>query len=236
MDITSITLKGDRSNKRSVSVKEGIEYSQAAVSQPESSSQMKQPTHQNNEHEERPLPDLLDECMEKEVASSSVEPNQSAAATDQEDVSQKMIVTSTNESMHETEPVSANKIEMCQSDVPLKAEFPVGSSFVTPQKNKVMDVKGPKGSAEAPNTRGLQNKKGEMSGSVTGKAPTVPTKSATNQGGKNDRSVASGSTQASASSRKRTRKGWTTLKQIAEKEELERKEKMGNFVIPFFMQ
>jgi hypothetical protein len=26
------------------------------------------------------------------------------------------------------------------------------------------------------------------------------------------------------------------LKQIAEKDELERKEKMGNFVIPFFMQ
>ncbi|KAI4974067.1 hypothetical protein ZWY2020_042151 [Hordeum vulgare] len=44
------------------------------------------------------------------------------------------------------------------------------------------------------------------------------------------------STQAAGSSRKRARKGWTTLKQIAEKDELERKQKMDNFVIPFFMQ
>nr|CAB3494740.1 unnamed protein product [Digitaria exilis] len=38
-----------------------------------------------------------------------------------------------------------------------------------------------------------------------------------------------------SNSRKRARKGRTTLKQMAEKDELERKEKMGNFVIPFFI-
>ncbi|VAH23692.1 unnamed protein product [Triticum turgidum subsp. durum] len=52
----------------------------------------------------------------------------------------------------------------------------------------------------------------------------------------NTKSAPGGSTQPAGSSRKRARKGWTTLKQIAEKDELERKEKMDNFVIPFFMQ
>ncbi|VAH11557.1 unnamed protein product [Triticum turgidum subsp. durum] len=52
----------------------------------------------------------------------------------------------------------------------------------------------------------------------------------------NTRSARGDSTQPAGSSRKRARKGWTTLKQIAEKDELERKEKMDNFVIPFFMQ
>ncbi|VAH98848.1 unnamed protein product [Triticum turgidum subsp. durum] len=52
----------------------------------------------------------------------------------------------------------------------------------------------------------------------------------------NKKSAPGDSTQPAGSSRKRARKGWTTLKQIAEKDELERKEKMDNFVIPFFMQ
>ncbi|EAY74423.1 hypothetical protein OsI_02313 [Oryza sativa Indica Group] len=236
MDVTSIKLKGDINNKRLVTIKEGLEYSQGAVSQLESTSGLKQRNLVKNEYEESPVPNLLDESMEKEVASSSVELNQSASATDEENVSQKIVVTITNEkSTHETEPVSANKIAICQPDVPSKAEFSVGSSFVTPRKNKVVDVTDHKDSAELVKTRSIQNKKGEMPSSVTGKAPTMPTKSAPNDSMKN-KPVASGSAQMSGSSRKRARKGWTTLKQIAEKEELERKEKMGNFVIPFFMQ
>jgi hypothetical protein len=53
---------------------------------------------------------------------------------------------------------------------------------------------------------------------------------------KNAKSAAGDSADVCCSTRKRVRKGWTTLKQIAEKDELEREEKMGNFVIPFFMQ
>lgn len=236
MDVTSIKLKGDSNNKRLVTIKEGFEYSQAAVSQLESTSGLKQRNLVKNEYEESPVPNFLDESMEKEVASSSVELNQSASATDEENVSQKIVVTITNEkSTHETEPVSANKIAICQPNVPSKAEFSVGSSFVTPRKNKVVDVTDHKDSAELLKTRSIQNKKAEMPSSVTGKAPTMPTKSAPNDSMKN-KPVAIGSAQMSGSSRKRARKGWTTLKQIAEKEELERKEKMGNFVIPFFMQ
>uniref|UniRef100_A0A0E0MXH4 Uncharacterized protein n=1 Tax=Oryza rufipogon TaxID=4529 RepID=A0A0E0MXH4_ORYRU len=194
--LTSIKLKGDSNNKRLVTIKEGFEYSQAAVSQLESTSGLKQQNLEKNEYEESPVPNLLDESMEKEVACSSVELNQSASATDQENVSQKIVVTITSEK-----------------------EFPVGSSFVTPRKNKLVDVTDHKDSAELVKTRSIQNKKGEMpSCSVTGKARPY------------------NAYQMSGSSRKRARKGWTTLKQIAEKEELERKEKMGNFVIPFFMQ
>uniref|UniRef100_A0A0E0MXP7 Uncharacterized protein n=1 Tax=Oryza rufipogon TaxID=4529 RepID=A0A0E0MXP7_ORYRU len=205
MDVTSIKLKGDR-----------------AVSQLESTSGLKQRNLVKNEYEESPVPNLLDESMEKEVASSSVELNQSASATEEENVSQKIVVTITNEkSTHETEPVSANKIAICQPDVPSKAEFSVGSSFVTPRKNKVVDVM-----VDVTDHKGFcrtgQDKK--HSEQERGDA-----KFSYWQGPYN-------AYQMSGSSRKRARKGWTTLKQIAEKEELERKEKMGNFVIPFFMQ
>uniref|UniRef100_A0A0D9V1Q9 Uncharacterized protein n=1 Tax=Leersia perrieri TaxID=77586 RepID=A0A0D9V1Q9_9ORYZ len=235
MDITSNKLKRDSSNKRLVTIKEGLEHSQAAASQLESSSGLKQPTLEKNEHEERPTP-IIDDSMEEMVLSSSVQLDQSTSATNQEDVLQKIAVKSANEkTMHETESVSADKSDLCQPDVPLE-ELPIRSNFVTPRKNRLTDVVDHKDSAELLNTRSIQNKKEVRSGSVTGKVATMPTKSAPNDSGKNNKSVASGSAQMSGSSRKRARKGWTTLKQIAEKEELERKEKMGNFVIPFFMQ
>ncbi|KAL5228758.1 hypothetical protein ABZP36_017023 [Zizania latifolia] len=235
-DSTSIKLKGDSRNKRLVTIKEGLDHFQAAASQLESSSGLKRSSVEKNENEEMPIPNLLNDSMEG-VVSSSVELNQSTTATEQEDISQKIVVSSTvGKCIQETESVSAVKIKVCESDVLLKAEFPVGSTFVTPQKRKLMDVMDPKDSAELLETRSIQNKKGERSGSVNGKAPTPSTKCAPNASGKNNKPVASGSAQMSGSSRKRARKGWTTLKQIAEKEELERKEKMGNFVIPFFMQ
>ncbi|KAG8051741.1 hypothetical protein GUJ93_ZPchr0001g31249 [Zizania palustris] len=178
-----------------------------------------------------PTPNLLNDSLEG-VVSLSVELNQSATATEQEDISQKTVVSITDgKCIKETESITAVKIKVCESDVLLKAEFPVGSTFVTPQKRKLMDVMDPKDSAELLETRSMQTKKGERSGSVNSKAPTPSTKCAPN-----NKPVASGSSQTSGSSRKRARKGWTTLKQIAEKEELERKEKMGSFVIPFFMQ
>ncbi|KAG8038608.1 hypothetical protein GUJ93_ZPchr0254g2866 [Zizania palustris] len=186
---------------------------------------------ERNENEEMPTPNLLNDSLEG-VVSLSVELNQSATATEQEDISQKTVVSITDgKCIKETESITAVKIKVCESDVLLKAEFPVGSTFVTPQKRKLMDVMDPKDSAELLETRSMQTKKGERSGSVNGKAPTPSTKCAPN-----NKPVASGSSQTSGSSRKRARKGWTTLKQIAEKEELERKEKMGSFVIPFFMQ
>ncbi|KAF0925703.1 hypothetical protein E2562_017267, partial [Oryza meyeriana var. granulata] len=96
MDAAGIKLKGDSSNKRLIMVKEGLEHSQAAVSHLESLSGSKQLTLEENEHE-RPTLNLLDNSMDKEVVSSSVELNQSAAATDKDDASQKIVVKSTNE-------------------------------------------------------------------------------------------------------------------------------------------
>ncbi|XP_047064689.1 uncharacterized protein LOC124672514 [Lolium rigidum] len=102
---------------------------------------------------------------------------------------------------------------------------------ITPQKNKLGEVTAPKGSAEQLKTRSTLNNKGQSCVSITGKAPRSHSKSASNT-----KSALGDSTQPAGSSRKRARKGWTTLKQIAEKEELERKVKMDNFVIPLFMQ
>ncbi|KAG8044809.1 hypothetical protein GUJ93_ZPchr0140g33415 [Zizania palustris] len=69
-----------------------------------------------------------------------------------------------------------------------------------------MDVMDPKDSAELLETRSMQTKKGERSGSVNGKAPTHLLSVL------QIKPVASGSSQTSGSSRKRARKGWTTLK------------------------
>ncbi|RLM69358.1 uncharacterized protein C2845_PM17G01600 [Panicum miliaceum] len=75
-------------------------------------------------------------------------------------------------------------------------------------------------------------KKGENPGSVTGNTISSSSKSAPNDSRKNSKCASSDSAPASGNSRKSARKGWTMLKQIAEKDELERKEKMDNFVIP----
>ncbi|XP_037473778.1 uncharacterized protein LOC119349794 [Triticum dicoccoides] len=126
------------------------------------------------------------------------------------------------------EPVASKNTSTCEHDVTSEAEFLAGSNFVTPRKNKLAEVAAPIASAEALKTRSTLNSKAQNCGSVAGSY----SKSASNT-----KSAPGGSTnQAAGSSRKRARKGWTTLKQIAEKEELERKEKMDNFVIPFFMQ
>ncbi|CAL4975996.1 unnamed protein product [Urochloa decumbens] len=117
-----------------------------------------------------------------------------------------------------------------------RAELPVGLTFVTPQKKKLTEATDTKDLSELFRTESKGSKKGENPGSVTGKTLSSSSKSATNNSRKNSKCAASDSAQVSGSSRKRARKGWTTLKQIAEKDELERKEKMDNFVIPFFMQ
>ncbi|KAF6997959.1 hypothetical protein CFC21_014126 [Triticum aestivum] len=129
------------------------------------------------------------------------------------------------------EPAASKNTSTCEHDVTSQAEFLAGSNFVTPQKNKLAEVAAPIASVEALKTRSTPNSKAQNYGSVAGKAPGSYSKSASNT-----KSAPGDSTQPAGSSRKRARKGWTTLKQIAEKDELERKEKMDNFVIPFFME
>lgn len=133
-----------------------------------------------------------------------------------------------DEQMHETDTVSSDKVKICEAAS--QAELPVGS-FVTPQKKKPLLVTVPKD-----DSAGLLKKGSSMiSGSVTGTL-SGSSKSASNDCRNNAKYAAKDTSEVPGSSRKRERKGWTTLKQIAEKDELERKEKMGNFVIPFFMQ
>jgi hypothetical protein len=132
-----------------------------------------------------------------------------------------------DEQMHETDPIASEKVKICEATS--QAELPVGSSFVTPQKKKPLVVTVPKDSAGI-----LKTGSSVISGSVT-HTLSGSSKSASNDSRNNVKYAAKDSSQVSGSSRKRTRKGWTTLKQIAEKDELEKKEKMGNFVIPFFM-
>uniref|UniRef100_A0ACD6AUB5 Uncharacterized protein n=1 Tax=Avena sativa TaxID=4498 RepID=A0ACD6AUB5_AVESA len=177
----------------------------------------------DNKHSNGPKSDLPEDSkIEKGAVFPTMDCHELAAATVQEDISLKTEVESAthDKCMNEIKPVS---------DITSQEEFLVGSNFVTPQKNKLGTV--PKGSAEPLKTRSTLNNKGQGCVSVAGKAPRSYSKSASKTN-----SAPSDSTQPTGSSRKRTRKGWTTLKQIAEKDELERKEKMDNFVIPFFMQ
>ena len=133
-----------------------------------------------------------------------------------------------DEQMYEIDPISSEKVKICEATS--QAELPVGSSFVTPQKKKPLVATVPKDSAGL-----LKTGSSVISGSVTDTL-SGSSRSASNDSRNNVKYAAKGSSQVSGSSRKQARKGWTTLKQIAEKDELERKEKMGNFVIPFFMQ
>ncbi|KAM3300680.1 hypothetical protein ACQJBY_041607 [Aegilops geniculata] len=159
-----------------------------------------------------------------------VDRGQSAAA--HKDILQKIEVESAHDKrVNGIEPAASTNTSTCEHDVTCQAEFLAGSNFVTPQKNKLAEATAPIASAEALKTRSALNSKAQNCGSVAGKAPGSYSKSAPNT-----KSAPGDSTnQAAGSSRKRARRGWTTLKQIA-KEELERKEKMDNFVIPFFMQ
>lgn len=210
MDITSIMLKGESMNMATVATKKGIEHSLTAVSQLESY-RLKASNLEKGKHGNGPKSNLPEDSkMEKGAVFPMMGRGQLAAATVQEDIPWKIEVESTthDKCMNEIEPVS---------DITWQEEFLVGSNLVTPQKNKLAEVTAPKGSAEPLKTGSTLKNKGQRCVSVTKSAP-------------------SDSTQQAGSSRKRARKGWTRLKQIAEKDELERKEKMDNFVIPFFMQ
>lgn len=214
MDIGSIMLKGESMNMARVATKKGIEYSLTAVSRLESD-RLKTFTLEKDKHGNGPKYNLPEDSeIEKGVVSPMMDRRQLASATIQEDIPQKIVESTTHDKfMNEIKPVS---------DITSQEEFAVGSNFVTPQKNKL---------AEQLKTRSTLNNKGQSCVSITGKAPRSHSKSASNT-----KSALGDSTQPAGSSRKRARKGWTTLKQIAEKEELERKVKMDNFVIPFFMQ
>ncbi|KAF7106143.1 hypothetical protein CFC21_106897 [Triticum aestivum] len=168
--------------------------------------------------------------MEKGAVFSMVDCGQLAAA--HEDILQKIEVESPHDKcVSGIEPAASKNTTTCEPDVTSQAEFLAGSNFVTPRKSKLAEVTVPIGSAEPSKTRSTLNNKAKNCGSVAGKTPGSYSKSASNK-----KSAPGDSTQPAGSSRKRARKGWTTLKQIAEKDELERKEKMDNFVIPFFMQ
>jgi hypothetical protein len=219
MDIASIMLKGESMNMARVATKKGIDYSLTAVSRLESD-RLKTFTLEKDKHGNGPKSNLPEDSeIEKGVVFPMMDRGQLASATVQEDTPQKIVESTTHDKfMNEIKPAS---------DITCQEEFVVGSNFVTPQKNKLA----PKGSAEQLKTRSTLNNKGQSCVSITGKAPRSHSKSASNT-----KSALGDSTQPAGSSRKRARKGWTTLKQIAEKEEFQRKVKMDNFVIPFFMQ
>ncbi|KAF7046065.1 hypothetical protein CFC21_055114 [Triticum aestivum] len=212
----STMLKGENMNVPTVTTKKGIEHSVTAASQLESS-RLKISTPE-------------DYRMEKGAVFSMVDRGQLAAA--HEDILQKIEVESAHDKcVNGIESAASKNTTTCEPDVTSQAEFLAGSNFVTPLKSKLAEVAAPIGSAEPLKTRSTLNNKAKNCGSVAAKAPGSYSKSASNK-----KSAPGDSTQPAGSSRKRARKGWTTLKQIAEKDELERKEKMDNFVIPFFMQ
>ncbi|GJM87171.1 hypothetical protein PR202_ga03099 [Eleusine coracana subsp. coracana] len=211
------------------------EASGAAILQVNLSARLTELTSERAEQSERLELNLPTDCkMEDGATLSSVESGHLAFSTVEEGSVQKVELENGNEHTHETEPVSSRdtskRIETSEANDTLEAGLMVGSKFVTPQKNKLMDL------AEPFSTKSTRNKKGEASQSVASKTLSSCSKSVPNDSRKHSKSATSDATQVSGSSRKRARKGWTTLRQIAEKDEMERKEKMGNFVIPFFMQ
>ncbi|CAL4956335.1 unnamed protein product [Urochloa decumbens] len=225
-------LRGNNSSTRTRDIKKVLEHSQAASLQADSPSGLRQSASGRGEHGERLKCNLPTDCkMEEWAVMSAVNPSHLVASTSEED-STRVI----ENRMHETEPISCEKVKICEANATLQAELPVGLTFVTPQKKKLIEATDTKDLSELFRTESKGSKKGENPGSVTGKTLSSSSKSATSNSRKNSKCAASDSAQVSGSSRKRARKGWTTLKQIAEKDELERKEKMDNFVIPFFMQ
>ncbi|EMS61856.1 hypothetical protein TRIUR3_21950 [Triticum urartu] len=213
-------------NVPTVTTKKGIGHSVTAASQLESS-RLKISTLEKDKQGNGPKSNLPENYkMEKGAVFSMVDHGQLAAA--HKDILQQIEVESANDKcVNGIEPAASKNSTTCEHDVTSQAEFLAGSNFATPQKNKLAEV----ASAEALKTRSRLNSKAQNCASVAGKGPGNCSKSASNT-----RSARGDSTQPAGSSRKRARKGWTTLKQIAEKDELERKEKMDNFVIPFFMQ
>ncbi|CAO2179661.1 unnamed protein product [Urochloa humidicola] len=232
MDSSHRILRGNNSSTKTQDIKKVSEHSQAASLQADLPSGLKQSTAERGEHGERLQCNLRIDCkMEGGVVMSAVKPGHLVASTSEED-STRVI----ENRMHETEPISCEKVKICEANPALQPELPVELTFVTPQKKKLTEETDTKDLSELFRTGSKTSKKGENPGSITSKTLSSSSKSATNDSRKNSKCAASNSAQISGSSRKRARKGWTTLKQIAEKDELERKEKMDNFVIPFFMQ
>lgn len=206
------------SRKPTVTTKKGCGHSLTAASQLEPS-RLKTSILEKDKQGNGPNYNLLEDTkMEKGPVVSMVDRVQLGAAVHDD------------KCVNGIEPVPSKNIAICEPDVTSQEEFLAGSNFVTPRKNKLVEVTAPIGSSEPLKTRSTLNNKGQNCGSVAGKAPGSYSKSASST-----KSAPGGSTQPAGSSRKRARKGWTTLKQIAQKEELERKEKMDNSVIPFFM-
>lgn len=234
VDSTRRNCRGNKSNARTQDMKEVPGHSQAAILQVDSSSRLTQLTSERVEQGERLKLNFPTDCkMDEGATLSSVESDHLAISALEAGSIQKIVLENANDkTMHETEPVSlsnsSKQIETCEASATLGAEIMVGSEFVTPNKNKLMN------SAESFSTKNTKSKKGEASHSVA-KTHSSSCKSVPNDSGKRSKSATSDAAQVSGSSRKRARRGWTTLKQIAEKDEMERKEKMDNFVIPFFM-
>ncbi|RLN24765.1 uncharacterized protein C2845_PM07G10540 [Panicum miliaceum] len=233
MDSSCRILRGNSSNTRTRDMKKVLEHSQAASLQVDLPSELRQSTSERGEHGERlkcNLP-LIDSKMEGSIFLKSGH----LAASTSEEGSIQVIENTNDEQMHETEPISCENVKICEANATSQAEVPVALAFVTPQKKKLTEVTDTKHLAEPFKTGSKTDKKGENPGSFTGNTLSSSSQSAPNDSRKNSKCASSDSAPVSGSSRKRARKGWTTLKQIAEKDELERKEKMDNFVIPFFM-
>ncbi|CAO2203659.1 unnamed protein product [Urochloa humidicola] len=225
-------LRGNNSSTRTQDIQKVLEHFQAASLQADLPSRLRQSTSERAEHGERLKSNLPIDCkMEEGTVMSAVNPGHLVASTSEED-STRVI----ENRMHEAEPIFCEKVNICEANATSQAELPVGLTFVTPQKKKLTEATDTKDLSELLRTGSKATKKGENPGSVTDKTLSSSSKFAPNDPRKNSKCAASDSAQVSGSSRKRARKGWTTLKQIAERDELERKEKMDNFVIPFFMQ
>ncbi|KAL6883759.1 hypothetical protein ACP4OV_011173 [Aristida adscensionis] len=214
--------RGDNKNTRAQDMRRVLECSQGSILQAASSSVLIDSGSEMDESGERFKPDFATDKIEGFILST-------------DDIVKKLEPENANlMGMHETEPISSKVLS--EDSLSLKIELAIASNFVTPQKIKLTELTGPRYSEEPFKTRSEVSKNGVHSALIASKAVASSSKSAPNGSQKNLKSSASDAAQVSGSLRKRARKGWTTLKQIAEKDDLERKEKMGNFVIPFFMQ
>jgi hypothetical protein len=129
---------------RTQEMKEILEHFQAVILQVDLLSRLRQSTGESGEHGER-LRIKRTGDYKKGMTCSMVEPGHSPASAFQEDSIQKLVLQNTNdEQMHETEAISSRNIEASESIATMEIEFSAGSTFLTPQKTKLLKLTDPK--------------------------------------------------------------------------------------------
>jgi hypothetical protein len=147
MYVSSRILKGNNGNTRIQDRKKVLEHSHAASLHVDSPSRLRQSTSERGEHGERLKCNSPIDCnMEEGAVLSKAEPGNLAASTSEE-VSTQVTEITNDEQVHETEPISREKVKIWEATATSQAELPVGLTYVTPQKQKLMEVNDSKDSA-----------------------------------------------------------------------------------------